>query len=187
MHQTVKISALVALVLTLAACATARVATDHDREARFAELNSFAWLEPMYEVVDDPLLDSPLLGAKVQRAAVSELTDRGYQRTSAPEADFLVTFHVTSRERISDHGGVSVGVGYGRFRSPFHSSIFIGDRFGGVRSYQEGTLIIDILDARTNQLIWRGWVRDPVQPGRYTDEAVERSVRQILSRFPPGA
>jgi hypothetical protein len=174
--------------LAAGACATHRVATDFDREVRFDQLRSFVWLEPAPEQIDDPLLDSPLLSRKIQRAAGDELVRRGYvQAASAAEADFFVTYHTTSRERIRDAGGVSFGFGYGTGYRRGHHSIFVGDRFGRVESYQEGTLIIDIVDARTRQLVWRGWTRGAVHPARFTDEAVDRNVRDILSRFPPGA
>lgn len=173
---------------TLVACATQRVATDFDREARFDQFRSFAWLEPLREEVNDPMLDSPLLGRKIQRTVADELSRRGYrQASSGAEADFLVTYHTTSRERIRDSGGVSfgIGLGHGGYRRS-HQSIFVGDRFGRVESYQEGTLIVDVIDARTNQLVWRGWTRGAVHPTRYSDDAVDKTVREILAQFPPG-
>lgn len=170
----------------LGACASQRVATDFDSAARFGDLKTFAWLAPSRDQVEDPVLDSELLGRKIQRAAANELVRRGYvlvRDDAAP--DFFVTYHTSSRERIRDAGGISIGVGLGGGYRRSRHSIFVGDHFGGVESYQEGTLILDIIDARTRELIWRGWMRGSMHPTRYTDEAVDAAVREILAEFPP--
>lgn len=171
----------------LAACAVQRVATDYDSAASFDRLESFAWLEPAFDEVQDPVLDSALLGRKVQRAAMNELVGRGYVAVrSDADPDFFITYHTTSRERIRDSGGMSLGIGIGGGYRRSHHSIFVGDHFGRVESYQEGTLILDIIDARTRDLIWRGWMRGSMHPSRYTDAAVDAAVREILAKFPPG-
>lgn len=180
---TISLSLGLALVL-LTACAGAPVHTDYDRDARFDGMSTFAWLAPSYEKVDDPVLDSELLGAKVRRAVVMTLTSRGYEETAEDAADFLVTYHTSSRERVRDHG-VSFGIGFGGFYHRGHHSIIVRDGFG-MDSYQEGSLIIDIVDAETKQLVWRGWTRDLLHPRSYTEEAVGRAIEAILERFPPG-
>jgi len=171
-------------LLVLAACAGVPTRSDFDASATFSELRSFAWLEPSYETVEDPLLDSQLLGAKVYRATVNALTARGYRQVETDQADFLVTYHTTSRERIRDSG---VTVGFGISRGSYRRGgrhIFLGHN-EWYESYQEGTLILDIIRADDNRLVWRGWMSDRVHRDRFTDEGVERTVRQIIEAFPP--
>ena len=54
--------------------------------------------------------------------------------------------------------------------------------------YLQGTLVLDIIDARTNELIWRGWANtvldhdpEPEEVHMYVNEAV----RKMLEEFPP--
>lgn len=189
MNTMTRILALGAAALTLAACAGTRVATDYDPEASFQSLETFAWLEPTSADVEDPLLDSALLTRKVASSVARTLLERGYSRTdSAADADFLVTYHTSSREKLRDRGGLSVGIGLGRGWYPgYRGSVFLGDHyFPRIESYQEGALIIDVLDGRTRELIWRGWIKSPVDARNYTNEAIDAAVREILDRFPPG-
>ncbi len=182
-------SAVVALAaLTLAACAGSRVATDYDGNARFDTLQTFAWLDPVVDEVEDPVLDSQLLTRKVQHAVANALLQRGYSRTEhAADADFLVTYHTASRERLRDRGGFSIGLGIGRAWRHGYGSMHVGDGyFPRIEGYQEGTLIIDILDADTRDLLWRGWVRNTVDAHNYTEEAITASVGEIIAEFPPG-
>ncbi|MCA1798860.1 MAG: DUF4136 domain-containing protein [Xanthomonadaceae bacterium] len=186
MNAILRSGLLLLAVGALAACAVQRVATDYDSAVPFHQLESFAWLEPAFDEVQDPVLDSALLGRKIQRAAMNELVGRGYIAVhSDADPDFFITYHTTSRERIRDSGGISLGIGIGGGYRRSRHSIFVGDHFGRVESYQEGTLILDVINARTRDLIWRGWMRGSMHPSRYTDEAVDTAVREILAEFPP--
>jgi hypothetical protein len=54
--------------------------------------------------------------------------------------------------------------------------------------YDEGTIVVDVIDARTNALVWRGWAQDSVtgiadHPGRMADY-VDAAMRKIMERFP---
>jgi hypothetical protein len=51
---------------------------------------------------------------------------------------------------------------------------------------RDGTLVIEFLDARTGQRIWRGTATDSVVPA-YGPAAVEGSVAALLARYPPRA
>lgn len=175
---------LVAVVATLAtACAGPFVRSDFDSGASFDGFRSFAWLEPMAGNIESPLLDSPLLGRKIERAVVATLTGRGFAAASADDADFLVTYHTSVRERVRD-SGVNVGLVFGSGYRRGMRTIVVGNQFGA-NSYLEGTLMIDIIDAGTDELVWRGWTTASVHPDRYSDEAVEKAVQAILERFPP--
>ena len=51
-------------------------------------------------------------------------------------------------------------------------------------TYTEGTLIIDMIDARTNQLVWRGSVAGTVDNPANLERQVEKAVRAILKQYP---
>lgn len=176
-------------VILLAACAT-RPPHEFDRQANFAELRSFQWLEPEYTQegvnVSHPVLDSPLLGRRVKQAVVSALEAKGYRQAEAEaEPDFYVTYHTAqSRQEYRRGGGSYMQLGYGTFRPRFGTSVVV-DMWP--RTFNEGTLIIDIVEAETGNLVWRGW-RDTELTRRNFDEArVNEAVRYVLSAFPPGS
>ena len=55
------------------------------------------------------------------------------------------------------------------------------------RRYREGTLVIDIIDAKTHNLVWRGSMVDPVDdPARMSKQFAE-SAREIIEKFPDGS
>lgn len=173
----------------LAGCA-ATPNVEYDQEVRFSEYRTFAWAPPEQGDVEDPVLDSGLLDRRVQRAVSSVLTERGFEQVDPEEADFLVTYHTATRERMSS-SNVRVHLTYG-YGYPYYPAWY-GSRYypyapytRDSHSYREGTLMIDIVDRDEEQLIWRGWRSGEVRQSRYSEEQVLAQVRSILSDFPPG-
>ena len=61
-----------------------------------------------------------------------------------------------------------------------------------MRRYEEGTLLIDFVDARTKQLIWRGWAVGVIEnvgiiasDPEKAEKKISSAVRKILEHFPP--
>jgi hypothetical protein len=57
--------------------------------------------------------------------------------------------------------------------------------------YTQGTLILDIVDAGTKKLTWRGSAQANLgsnpSPGASTDKKIKQATDKILDRFPPKA
>lgn len=182
-------TALPLIALLIAALAGCAMTPRHefDQQANFSELRTFSWLEPEYgdrEVsVSHPVLDSPLLGQRVRQAVTRELQERGYVQVEE-NPDFLVTYHTAEREDERPRSGTYMSLGYGRGHSPFFGSSVLLDLTP--RSFQEGTLIIDVVNARSDELIWRGWNDAVLNQRSFDQQRVNESVDYILSAFPPG-
>ena len=58
----------------------------------------------------------------------------------------------------------------------------------GVSEYEEGTLVVDMIDVRTNRLVWRGWARDSVEGVLDNKDRlarkIEDAVRLMFMRLP---
>jgi len=183
-------SVIVSMLVGLVGCASIDVRSDWDSTVDFSNYQRFHWVEPPRHEHADPFADNDLLRKRVRLAVLRTLEERGYRpMASAEEADFLVTWDITLEERLRVSGG-NLGGYYAGYRYPFHPGYPGYAGAGGsstVRSAQDSTLLIDFLDARTDQLVWRGWANDVVGTrDRVRDLAeVEEGVRQILDAFPP--
>ena len=57
-----------------------------------------------------------------------------------------------------------------------------------VQNYKDGSLIIDIIDAKTQKLIWEGVGNKEIDsPAKDPEKAINEAVATIMSNFPPGA
>ena len=210
-------SSALAMLIALG-CSYMEVQTDYDRDASFLELKTYAWAKTGASGYGNPSFNNPLLDKHIHKAVNRELTHLGYERSASGSPDFLIAFRIVTDQRQEapstyphygyssyGHGGYrygrGYGYGYGRSRRSFYGGYgygYGGYGYGGygghggyyVREYVQGTLVLDIVDADTNEVIWRGWAIDsldlnpePEKVQMYVDQAVEK----ILERFPPTA
>ena len=172
---------LLATLLFLGGCATG-VRTEFDEQADFDRYRTFSWLAPEVRGVDDPILDSQLLNKRVKRAVVAALQQRDYEAVDN-NPDCLVTYHTASKEKLRS-SAYRVGIGYGPHYGYWGQHVL----FDGpdIRSYEEGVLIVDIIDAQSDTLIWRGWDSSLLTQRNFAEQAIRESVEKILAKFPPG-
>ncbi|GAB5550110.1 MAG: DUF4136 domain-containing protein [Sandaracinaceae bacterium] len=167
--------ALGAVLLFVGGCSSSlRVASDFDEHADFSSYTTYDWVVPP-SGVGEPLAGYPTLAVTIKRAIEDDLAAKGYQKVDeAP--DFYVTYHAAAEQRLTPATFDRWG-----YRRP--------GRPGGGRppsTYDVGTLVIDIVDSGTNELVWRGSATDVVSVGldRVQEQARE-AVGDVLALFPP--
>jgi hypothetical protein len=180
--STAGLVASVLLAAALSGCSTMQITTDYDVGMSFGGYKTWAWAAEPRPRSGDPYLDSDLLDKRVRRAVERELPARGYQQIGSG-ADFLVDYHVALENRVQVRA-IGSPYGYG----PGDWELFGA---GGIyaRTYDEGSLILDFVDAKSNELVWRGIARAEVYMSDGPEERerkVNEAVRRILERFPPG-
>ena len=171
----------------LSGCAT-RVRSDFDREAVFSHYKTFDWIAPPVRASEEELRSDPegpfarnsLLDKRFRAAVNSNLRARGFQYVEGGESNFRLNYHVTFKDKL-----VGSGSDFG-YVGRYHRGAFSSGFNWSVRQYQEGTIIIDIVDRAKDQLVWRGWMVSRNRDGNYDEAEINRAVTQILMRFPPG-
>lgn len=184
-----KISVLLFCVL-LASCGAIPVATDYNTKHDFSSLNTYAWLEPKQKLIIDPLVDNDLMTQRIRSAIDQQMAAKGITLVSADtNADILVSFHVSSKEKLTVSNYHSAFGYYPYYGYPYPAGYGYG--FGGqnvdIRQYTAGSFIVDIVDPSSRLLLWRG-VSERRLPETGTpqqrDLFVNETIRAILAQFP---
>jgi hypothetical protein len=171
------LSGLIVAGSLLAGCTSLRVSSDYDRGASFSNYHTYAWLPR-----EHARSQNPLAVRHAREAIEAEMQSKGYSLTTDPAgADFVVDFTLGAKERLDVE---SYPVAY---RGPWiRGGGYYGDRID-VRTYREGTLVIDIFDAATHQPVWTG--RASKQLSRADLEHSQAPIREatsaVLAAFPP--
>jgi hypothetical protein len=177
-----RVVALLVATVAVGGCSTVKVQTDYDPGADFARLQSYAWLPDPRPPTGDPRIDSTLLDSRIRSAVDSQLATRGFRQVSPDQADFLVAYHVALETKL-DVDTIHHGYGYGRGR--WYGGVSTSTR---VSEYEQGTLLLDFVDPKTRQLLWRGSasarLRSKSSPEK-SQERVNQAVAAMLKRFPP--
>lgn len=182
------VSTLALSLLFLTGCNTLMVQTDYDTEYNFSALKTYAWLEGS-PPSDDIRINNSLTIKRVVNAANSALQTKGYTLTDKDKADFYVTWFGGIETRIQQEG-INTYYGHLGYNSPTlsHYGYWPGFSRTYIYEYLEGTLIIDISDSKSKQLVWRGTGQDYVEESATPGEIVEninKAVAEILGGFPP--
>jgi len=174
-----------ALTLALVGCSSIRVATDYDSEADFSNLHTWKWMMRAGDVPDDPRFNAEFLRSRIEEAVVAEMTARGYEKIEDGMADILIGYHVVVEDKVDV---ATFDNYYGYPGSWYYQPTPYRYRETQVRTYQMGTLILDIANGTTKRLIWRGSAEAEVEKAASPEERTERireGVKKILDRFPP--
>jgi len=176
--------------LLLAGCATAPyVATDYDSAYNFSALKTFAIKDVKPETKENVLI-SPFTFSHIHALLNTELAKRYQAAAANTTPDFYVTYHIILEEKL-DPTAYDDMYGYGfwgrGYRYP--SSIFYHPGFNGaMRVYDQGSLIVDMVDAKTQQPIWRGVSEKRLSQNlapQKQREILTTAVLEVLSQFPP--
>lgn len=179
-------------VLWLSGCGGIPVSTDYDPEYQLQPTASYAWMEAPKQAMKDPLIDNDLLERRVRRAVDEQLAANGLRLVAdGQHPDVLVTYHVGQKEKV-DIDTADHFYGYYGYYPCWHC--WGPPPFGGrdvwVTYYTQDTLLVDMVDAKTKKLIWRGVAnrrmpnfKSPAERDTY----VRESVNAIFQHFPPGS
>lgn len=181
--QIVKLLAVWGAAGLLAGCASGpTLRSDYDHSANFAQYRTFAFMSPLGT---DRAGYSSLLTERLKQAARGQLEMRGYVYDES-KPDLLVNFNGKLQEKTQvTPAPPPMGPYYG-YRAGFYGG-WPGYGWGDdVYQYTEGTLNIDLIDARRRQLVWEGVATGEVNDLDKAQSAasVEQGVAQIFSQYP---
>lgn len=175
-------------MILLAGCSGIRVSQDYEPATTFDNLHTFAWTTATQAPTGDPRIDNPLRDGRIRAAVERVLTTKGFVRATEAAPTFLVRYQYTLRQKI-DSSGPSGGIGFGIGSYGRRGGIAIGTGTGNtVSEYDEGSLVIDLMDPATDRLLWRGTgtqrFREYDDPAKTTAD-IDTLVETILAQFPP--
>jgi hypothetical protein len=150
------------------------VTYDFDRGADFSKFKTYAW-------VRGTNLNDELNHKRIMRAVDAQLASRGVAKSeSAANADVLVAYHATFDKNLQINGFSS---GWGGYR-------FAGHRTGTatVEEIVVGTLAIDLVDAKSKTIVWRGMATKEVDVKANADKReknINRAAEKLFKNYPP--
>ena len=164
---------VVVVAAAAAGCATMEVSSYAGGTPFPTASRTYAWGDAQVQPTGDPRLDNnEFFAARVQAAVDRELSGRGWTKAAGPP-DVLVHFHFSVVEELM-FSGAETETGYCADCRPV--------------VYDSGTLLIDLVDAADERLIWRGWangnVSGLVDNQRWLNERVDQAVIRIFEKWP---
>ncbi len=159
-------------------CATMNVSSHVRSGIDFARYRTYDWGPADALPTGDPRLDKdPFFQDHVLGAIEKQLAAKGYELTASGTPDLLIHYHASINERIDINRADTE-----------HGYCYEDDCRAGVTAYEAGTIVLDIVDTRTNQVIWRGWAQDSLEGVLESQDRMARQINEavtrMLNRFP---
>lgn len=169
------VTAAIAAVFMLAATAFAQtISFDFDRSVRFAGFRTYAWV-PGTNVPDE------LVHRRIVDAVDVQLTLKGMTQVHKDnQPDVFIAYHASFDQDLQITGFNS---GWGGYR-------FGGYRSGTARAEEilVGTMVIDIVDAKTNTIVWRGTASKDIDVNAKPDKRdknITKTAQKLFRHYPP--
>lgn len=181
--------ALGSAILLSAACSSRQYTSDYDPNASFSDLHTYQWAERPAQAKDDPRIYNAITESRVKTAVDRALQAKGFERVENDQPDFWVAWYGAIEGKMSystTNAGYGGWYGYGWYRGAT-----VGTSTTRVNEWDEGTLVVDVIDADSKELIWRGSVTDVVDSGNRSPEEIQErfdeGAVELLASFPPGS
>ena len=154
-----------------------QVKTDYDRSANFAQYKTYSW----EQVKTKDALDVDRIKAAVNAA----LAAKGWTSVESGGDVSIVAIEITHNQQTLNtfYDGFGGGWGWRRFGGGG-----FGEATTTTETYKVGTLVVDLFDAKTKTLLWRGSASDTLSNNSNKNiKNLDKGVEKIFKRFPPGS
>jgi hypothetical protein len=173
--KTIRIIPLL-LALVMGSCASVEVANDFDRNVDYSQYKTFGFYKSGVDKVEISDLDKK----RILHAIEDQMIAKGFVKSDKP--DLLVNIFTKSRQQIDvNQFNAGWGYGWGFGWNPWG--------FGGrtsVSTSTEGTLFIDLIDAKKKELVWQGeGIGTLTKNSAKKEERIKDFVAKILAQYPP--
>ncbi len=151
------------------------VTTDFNHQANFSQYKTYSW--------QDVKPENSLWDARIKTAVDAQLAAKGWTLVASGGDVAVVAIKTTQTQKQLQTFYDGIGGGW-RWRG-----------FGGMgesttteTDYKEGTLVVDLYDAKTKQLIWRGSAEDTLSDKADKNEKnLDKGVAKMFKKFPPSS
>src|SRR3979490_3279038 len=169
-----KIVASVALMLVLATVSFAQdVKSDYDHSANFGQYKTFSWEKIQTK--------DPLMVDRIKDAVNGALSAKGWMLVPSGGDVELFAIETTQNQQTLDtfYNGFGGGRRWGGFGG-------FGDATTTVDTYKVGTLVVDLFDAKTEQLTCRSSSSDTLSNNADKNtKNLNKAVTKMFKHFPP--
>src|SRR6266852_6861861 len=184
------LAAPAAIILALTACASVDVRAVASPDANLGALHTFSVMSnakhksPAAQSANDPMLVNSISNRALRADLVQGFENRGYVLSDSP--DFAVAYYASTKDKLD--------VSYFDYGYSYYPRWWGGMGPGWaaanpmVTQYTEGTVIVDVIDPKTKELLWRGQGVAAVSDNEAQyEQDLMKTVTAILARFPPAA
>jgi len=166
---------------TVLLCASTSIAqqvkTDYDRNANFSQYKTYTWEKVQTQ--------DQLWADRIKEAVNTALAGKGLTPVESGGDMAIVGIEMTKNQQTLNTFYDGFGGGWGWRRGGGFGGF--GDATTTAENYKVGTLVVDLFDAHTKTLLWRGSASDTLSDKSDKNiKNLDKGVQKMFDHFPPG-
>jgi hypothetical protein len=171
-----------AIALGTGVASAQSVKTDFDPSVNFSEFKTYFYAKT------DPIPSNELQNQRVLAAIDHWLTAKGWTKAPEGQADLAIVPNVSTQEQKSLDTFYSGGMGGWGYGGWYGGGAGMGTATTTVNTYVNGTMVVDIFNAKTKKLVWRGIATATVSddPKKNAEKIQKAAEKMFKKKFPPG-
>jgi len=171
-HKTLILSIGMIMLMSIPSVAQ-QIKTDYDRNANFTQYKTYSW--------SDVKTKDPLLVDRIKSAVNSTLSAKGLTQVDSGGDLSIVAMEITKNQQTLN---------------TFYNGGFGGWRWGGgfgnatttTETYKVGTLVVDLFNTQSKELVWRGSSSDTLSNNSDKNiKNLNKGAEKMFKHFPPEA
>ena len=179
-----------ALVVSVGCSTAPSYEYDYDAAFDFDGLKTYRWYD---DIVDSRMADYRKRNPsdkRVREVVGREMEQRGFSESTHTQADFWLNYQVSKqKQRVENITGYGEGFHGGAAAGTYGRGVSLGYSTGpSVREYEDGTAVLDVIDAKTQRIVWRGIAEGRLKNERNMKDKYKATVKvtqELLAEFPP--
>jgi hypothetical protein len=181
MHKALALGLAIVIACIAAPAAAQKVYVDYDRTVDIKSYKTYAWAStPTVSVYDN----NPLIHSRIKNA-IEYYMGQGGMVENTDDPDVYVTYYGESDEEFKVNTFNTAGYGYGAGWAwdPFWGGSAVGMTATTPIVHQAGTLVIDIWNAKTMKIVWRGTMtatipENPQKSAKKLDKGIKKMIEK---------
>jgi len=165
--------ALILAALTCGVTLAQDITTNSMPGTNFANYHSYKWV-----TVEGATYPNQILDAQIKSSIDSQLASKGLTKVDSDKADLYVAYQASiNQEKQWNAYGTGGGLRWGGGMATAQSS-----------TISVGTLVLDMYDPSTKQLVWTGRATKTLDPGANQEKRqknLDKAMQKLLKNFPP--
>jgi hypothetical protein len=162
----------------IVSCSSISVTTDYDKTVDFTKYKTFSF----YHLKTSGQV-SQLNADRIANAIKKEMLSKGYVEDNA-NPDLLVNSVLVIEDKVGVTSSTNY-YGYGGYYRPYGWGPTVATTSVSTYEYKDGTMIIDVIDAKTEKLVWEGvGTKELNSNQKDPEEAINFAVYKIMANFP---
>jgi hypothetical protein len=138
----------------------------------FSKYHTYKWVS-----IEGGAHPNQIMDAEIKQSVDSQMASKGFTKTDSDKADLYVGYQIAvDQEKQWNAYGMGGGVRFGGMGSATSSTINIG------------TLVLDMYDPATKQLVWTGNATKTIDPSSNQEKNqknLNKAVQKLMKDFPP--